>query len=153
GCIGNGPWNNGRRRTARSFAQYYTKNVDLKMAWCAHSEQSWPIKPLTRAQAIENRRRGKAIGHRPDRGLERPQGIPAPGAEPSVGFPDIVALLRQELLQFIPLGASEHTLMPRPRLHDRLAPAQAIAEVPDRQRIGLRRVVLHDHPKVLQHDE
>ena len=65
----------------------------------------------------------------------------------------IEAALRQQLLQFQPLGARQFPLLPRPGLHERRAAAQAVGEMTDRQRIGFRRIVFHDHPEILQHQE
>src|SRR5215467_2284072 len=114
------------------------------MARCAYPEQCWLIKPLTRAQAVQDRRGGEAVGYRSDRGLEGTERVPALGAEPPVRFPGIIALLGQKLLQFVAFGPAKHALMPRPWLCEGLAAAQTIAEVADRHRISFRRVVLHD---------
>src|SRR6266550_1748943 len=87
---------------------------------------------LTGPQTVQDRGRRKAIGNYPGCGLERAQGVAALGAKPAIRFPDIVALLCQELLQLVALGPAEHPLVPWPGLRKGLAAAQAVTQVHDR---------------------
>src|SRR5262245_66522802 len=109
----------------------------------AHSKGLIFRRSLTCPQTLQDRRRRKAIRNHAGRGLERTQGVAAPGAKPAIRFPDIVALLREELLQLIALGPAEHPLVPWPGLRKGLASAQTVAQMANRQRIGLRRIVFH----------
>ena len=43
--------------------------------------------------------------------------------------------------------------MARPRLHQWLAAAQPVGQVSDRERVGLCRIVFHDHAEILQHQK
>ncbi|KTT91349.1 hypothetical protein NS44R_14815 [Mammaliicoccus sciuri] len=104
-------------------------------------------------QPLQHLRCGKAVGRRPDRDLEAAQRLAGLAAELAVGRALVEATLGQQLLQFQPLGARQHPLLARPGLHEGLTAAQAIGEMADCERIGLGRVVLHDHPKILQHQE
>ena len=61
--------------------------------------------------------------------------------------------MRQQLLQFVAFAPRQHPLAARPWLQERLAAAQPIRQMSDRQRIGLGRIVFHDHAEVLQHQE
>src|SRR5262245_10552419 len=85
-------------------------------------------------QTLQNRRRGEAVGYRPDRSLECAQSGAALGAQAAVRLADVIAAPRQELLQLVALVAREHALMARPRLHDRPAAAQPVGEMADRKR-------------------
>ena len=86
---------------------------------------------------------------RPERARSRPGSRARAarlGAEPAGRLAAVEALLQQQLLQLAALIAREHRLVARPGLHDRLAAAQPVGEVADRQRVGLRRIVFH-HPR------
>src|SRR5205823_9024010 len=96
---------------------------------------------------------GKSVRRRPDRGLEAAQRLARLAAELAVGGAAIEAALRQQLLQLQPLGARQLPFLARPGLHERRAAAQAVGKVADRQRVSLCRIVLHDHPEVLQHQK
>ena len=97
--------------------------------------------------------RGKAVRNEPDRGLVVAHRGARLGAEPAVRLAGVEALAVQQFLHFAPLVARQHRLVARPRLHERLAAAQPVGEMADRQRIGLRRVVFHDDAEVVQHQE
>src|ERR1700731_4378160 len=100
----------------------------------------------TPSQPLQHVGGGKSVGGGSDRGLEAAQRLPGLAAELAVGSAAVKTALRQELLQFQPFR-------PRPRLHERRAAAQAVGEMADRQRIGLGRIVFHDPPEILQHQE
>src|SRR6266403_299387 len=113
---------------------------------------------LNRASAVAVKGAAKTSFSGPAPGLEQAFQRPlsrsstSEEANPSAGAP-IEAALHQKLLQFEPLGARQFPCLPWPWLHERRAAAQTVGEVADRQRIGFRRIVFHDHPEILQHQE
>src|SRR5262249_8190477 len=68
-------------------------------------------------------------------------------------LPDVETVQRQALLQLVALGDAEYALVAGPRLNERAVAAQPIGEMSDGERIGLRRVVLHDDPEIVEHQE
>src|SRR5260370_38020527 len=122
-------------------------NARFKVTFANGTGVSPPPQPLQHVGG------GKSVRRRPDGGLEAAQRLPGLSTELAIGGTLIEAALGQKLLQFQPLGARQHPLLPVPGLYQRRAAAQTVGELADRQRIGFRRVVFHDHPEILQHQE
>src|SRR5216684_8008191 len=122
-------------------------NARFKVTFANGTGVSPPPQPLQHVGG------GKSVRRRPDGGLEAAQRLPGLSTELAIGGTLIEAALGQKLLQFQPLGARQHPLLAGPGLYERRAAAQTVGEMADRQRIGFRRVVFHDHPEILQHQE
>src|ERR1700682_1367171 len=104
-------------------------------------------------QAVEQLSAREAVGHKACARLKIAQRRARARAEIAVVFADVVSERREPLLHLEPLVARERALVARPRLHERPAAPHAVGQVTDRQRIGLCRIVFHDHPEILDHEE
>src|SRR6266536_6208005 len=108
---------------------------------------------LLRAQAVQHLRRGEAVRDQAGAPLELADRGAGLGSEPPVLLAHVEAVQRQPLLQLVALREAEHALVARPWLHQRPLAAQAVGEMADGERIGLRGVVAHDHPEIAEHQE
>src|ERR1700730_5341972 len=99
---------------------------------------------LPPAELLQHRPGGEPIRHLADRRLELAQRIAGLAAEPAVRLAHVEAALGEMLLQLVALRAGEHPLLAGPGLRERLASAQTVGEIADRERVGLGRIVFHD---------
>ena len=79
--------------------------------------KSFSAKPLTAAQPIEDGRRGEAVRHGADRGLELAEGVPGVAPEPAVGLAHGVTALRdfQARAGLVPDGFASADVLARLR--------------------------------------
>ena len=147
------PHKSGFRPDRQGFCRIVVFRVTFERAFRKAGRFVKTRKTKLTPQPLQHVGGGKTVRRRPDRGLEAAQRLPGLAAELAVRRALVEAALGQKLLQFQPFGARQHPFLPRPGLHERRPAAQAVGEMADRQRIGLRRVVFHDHPEILQHQE
>src|SRR5262245_31484920 len=105
------------------------------------------------AQALQYPGRGKAVGDQACSRLEIADGRAALGAEPAVRLAHVEAAAGETLLQLQALFARQRPLLARPALRERLAAAQPVGEMADRQGIGFGRIVFHDDAEIVEHEE
>src|SRR5579884_217746 len=136
---------NRSRRELRALASSFsTVKVSTRM---------WPDWLLAPAQLIQQRGGGEPVGHPSDLPLELADGRAGPRAEMSVWLADVETTAGKLGLQLKPLGAGQNPLVPRPALHKGTAAAQPVGQMADRECIGFRRIVPHDDPEIVQHQE
>src|SRR3954470_21986311 len=71
----------------------------------------------------------------------------------TIRLPDVIAATNQQFLQLEPFVARQHAFVTRPVLREGTAATHSIGKMADSERIGLGRIVSHDHTKVMQHQE
>src|SRR6202158_5657116 len=99
-------------------------------------------------QAVEQLSAREAVGHEACARLKNAQRRARARAEIAVVFAHVVSERRGPLLHLEELAARERALVARQGLNERSAASHAVGKMTDRQRIGFRRIVFHDHPKI-----
>src|SRR5262245_20205392 len=105
------------------------------------------------AQALQHPGRGKAVRDQAGARLEVTDGGAALRAQPAVRLAHVEAAAGETLLQLQALFARQRPLLARPALGERLAAAQPVGQVPDRQGVGFGRIVFHDDAEIVEHEE